>query len=185
MRRAGFILTGGNSSRMGRDKALLPWGKATVVEHLARLLQPVSDTVTLVGQPQRYGHLAIPCIPDLRPGVGPVGGIETALASTDADACLVLACDIPDVPSAWLIELFRSAESGEALFTGIRDAAGALHPLCAVYRRESLAIVQNALNGGERRLLRVVDRLKPVWIDAADVLANINTSEEWQAACSR
>lgn len=185
MRRAGFILTGGSSSRMGRDKALLPWGDSTVVEHLAALLQPLTGTVTLIGQPQRYRHLTIPCIPDLRPGAGPLGGIETALAGTDATACLILACDIPGIPSTWLIELSRTAERGGSLFTGIRDSAGALHPLCAVYRRASLAIVQDALDAGERRVLRVVDRLNPVWIGAADVLANINTSEEWRAARSR
>jgi molybdopterin-guanine dinucleotide biosynthesis protein A len=171
---------------MGRDKALLPWGDSTVVEHLARLLLPLTGTVTLIGQPQRYRHLAIPCIPDLRSGMGPLAGIEAALASADTDAaCLILACDIPGVPGEWLVELFRSAESGNALFTGIRDATGAFHPLCAVYRRESLAIIQGALDSGERRLLHVVDRLNPVWIDAAGVLANINTSEEWQAVCSR
>jgi molybdopterin-guanine dinucleotide biosynthesis protein A len=118
--------------------------------------------------------------------MGPLAGIEAALASADTDAaCLILACDIPGVSGEWLVELFRSAESGNALFTGIRDATGAFHPLCAVYRRESLAIIQGALDSGERRLLHVVDRLNPVWIDAAGVLANINTSEEWQAVCSR
>jgi molybdopterin-guanine dinucleotide biosynthesis protein A len=184
MRRAGFILTGGSSSRMGRDKALLPWGDSTVVEHLARLL--LAGTVTLIGQPQRYRHLAISCIPDLRPGWGPLGGIEAALASADTDAaCLILACDIPGVAGQWLVELFRRAESGNSLFTGIRDATGAFHPLCAVYLPQSLAIIQGALDSGERRLLQVVDRLNPAWIDAPDVLANINTSEEWQAACSR
>jgi molybdopterin-guanine dinucleotide biosynthesis protein A len=170
---------------MGRDKALLPWENSTVVEHLARLLQPLTGTVTLIGQPQRYSHLTISCVPDLRPGAGPLGGIETALAGTDADACLILACDMPGIPSALLVELFRTAERGGSLFTGIRDADGALHPLCAVYRRESLAIVQDALDAGERRVLRVVDKLNPVWLGAPDVLANINTSEEWRAACSR
>lgn len=167
---------------MGRDKALLPWGEATVVEHLAEMLQPLTGAVTLIGPPERYQRLAIPCIPDLRPGAGPLGGIESALANTDAEACLILACDLPGVASAWLAGLFRSAERDKALFTGIRDAAGKLHPLCAVYRPESLAIVRDALDIGERRLLRVVDRLRPVWINAPEVLANINTSEEWRAA---
>ena len=186
MRRAGFILTGGSSSRMGRDKALLPWGDSTAVEHLARLMLPVTGTVTLIGQPQRYRHLAISCIPDLRPGMGPLGGIEAALASADTDAaCLILACDIPGVSGEWLVELFRSAENGNSLFTGTRDVTGAMHPLCAVYHPASLAIVQSALDRGERRLLQVVDRLDPVWIHASDVLTNINTSEEWQAACIR
>lgn len=185
MWRAGFILTGGNSSRMGRDKALLPWGESTVAEHLARLLQPLVGTVTLIGQPQRYRRLPVPCIADLRPGMGPLGGIETALASTEAALCLVLACDIPAIPGEWLAALCREAERSGALFTGIRDATGSRHPLCAVYRRASLTMVRDALDRGERRVLKVVDRLDPVWIDTTGVLANVNTSEEWQAVCNR
>jgi molybdopterin-guanine dinucleotide biosynthesis protein A len=173
MRRAGFILTGGHSSRMGQDKALLAWGESTIVEHLAALMTPAVGTVTLVGRPDRYRHLALDCIP---------GGLEAALARTEAEYNLVVACDHPDLRSEWLIELLSGAERSGSLCTGTRDPSGSIHPLCAVYRRACLLFIQAALNRGERRLLRVIEEFSPVWMESRAVLLNMNTPEEWKAA---
>src|SRR6185437_4100723 len=97
MQRAGFILTGGRSSRMGSDKALFPWHGTTVVEHLSGMVASVAGSSTLVGHPERYSHLGLPCLADLRPECGPLSGIETALAGTSAEWNLILACDVPEV----------------------------------------------------------------------------------------
>ena len=86
---------------MGRDKALLEWRGATVAEHLAGMAGRLVGQVCLVGEPDRYRHLPLRSIPDLRPGNGPLGGLETALAATDAEFNLVLACDQPLVGVGW------------------------------------------------------------------------------------
>ena len=80
MRVAGFVLTGGLSSRMGQDKALLPMGSQTLCEHIADIVSTVASQVFLIGHPERYGHLKYKCIADLRPGLGPLSGLETALS---------------------------------------------------------------------------------------------------------
>src|SRR5437762_8761701 len=81
MKAAGFVLVGGHSSRMGRDKALLPLDSGLLIEKLAAMVAAVVGTVALIGEPERYKHLGLECLPDLRPGMGPLAGIEAALES--------------------------------------------------------------------------------------------------------
>jgi molybdenum cofactor guanylyltransferase len=81
MQTAGFVLVGGDSSRMGRDKALLPLKSGLLIHELAGKVADASGTAALIGEPARYRHLEIDCLADLRPGMGPLAGIETALES--------------------------------------------------------------------------------------------------------
>src|SRR2546430_16784821 len=103
--RAGFVLVGGNSSRMGRDKAGLLVHGSTLAEHVAAAVAEAAGSATLIGPPERYGHLGIPVLPDLRPGSGPLGGILTALTASPAEWDLGAACDLSALDAAVLKEL--------------------------------------------------------------------------------
>lgn len=182
MSAAGFVLVGGKSRRMGRDKALLPWKSGLLVEDLAGRLRKVVDQVTLLGAPERYGHLGFRCLADLRPGLGPLAGIETALASGQAEWNLVLACDVPNVGVDHLRALYRTAEcSGNARCVVTVDADGALQPLCAMYRDTCLPTVQQALNTNQLCLMDVVERLGAGKVFCPSRLHNVNTEEDWNA----
>jgi molybdopterin-guanine dinucleotide biosynthesis protein A len=185
MQRAGFILTGGRSSRMGSDKALFFWHGKTVVEHLDRMVANVAGSSTLVGHPERYLHLGLPCLPDLRPGCGPLSGLETALSATNADWNLILSCDIPEITAELLESLFIYAIAGNTDVTIVRDGSGELQPLCAVYHRRCVLPVRLALDRNELRLLDVVHRLQPAFFDIARPLQNVNTPEDWRAVLLR
>ena len=91
-----FILVGGESSRMGADKARLAFGQQTSVELIASALQSISQKITTVGWRQQEGG-ALPNIPDLRPGWGPLAGIDAALRHASSEYCLIVACDFPFV----------------------------------------------------------------------------------------
>lgn len=181
MQRRGFILTGGRSSRLGRDKALLPMADRTVVEHLADIAGSTASRITLVGAPDRYLCLGLPCIPDLRPGLGPLSGIEAALLHTEFDRNLILACDLPGVDSVLLNQLFEKSESTTADCVCVRDSAGRIHPLCAVYRRRCVATVQAALDSGRFRVMSLFDEISTIYIDANQVLDNVNTMAQWNS----
>jgi molybdopterin-guanine dinucleotide biosynthesis protein A len=185
MQRRGFILTGGRSSRLGQDKALLPVSGGTLAEHLAGIVARTAGSATLVGPPARYAHLSIPCVPDLRPGLGPLSGIEAALLQTETDHNLILACDLPGIDDSLLNSLFSKAESSVADCVCVRDAAGMIHPLCAVYRRSCLGPVQAALDSGKLRLLSLLDAIDTVYVDTNQPLANINTLAEWNSFAAR
>lgn len=178
---AGFVLVGGQSRRMGRDKALLPWNSGVLVEDIAGKLSAVADSVALVGDPARYAHLNYPCIPDLRTGLGPLSGIEAALDSARAELNLILACDMPEVEAAHLRRLLCVAVgSGEDCIMS-QDVSGVTHPLCAVYRSTCLPVIRKALDEGRLKLMSVVEELQAKVISVASPICNINTVEEWNA----
>lgn len=175
---AGFVLVGGQSRRMGRDKALLPWDDQFLAQHVADCLLEVTDSVSLLGDPARYGHLGFDCIPDLRPGLGPLSGIEAMLFARRAERNLLLACDMPGVPVTHLQALAQT--SGACVVT--EDQTGQTHPLCAVYDVTLLPAVQSALDRGRLRLQDLIRELNPCIVRYPGVLANINTSEDLLSA---
>jgi molybdopterin-guanine dinucleotide biosynthesis protein A len=181
MQAAGFVLVGGRSSRMGQDKARLKIGSRLLVEVIASAVAEVTGSVTLIGDPASFSDLRFECLPDLRPGLGPLGGLETALASDRSELNLVVGCDMPDIQSADLSRLLVVASERGALCTLATDASGRKQPLCAVYRRGALPFVGAALDGGRLRLLDLVEELKAVDVRIHSVLINLNTPEQWAA----
>jgi molybdopterin-guanine dinucleotide biosynthesis protein A len=178
MSAAGFVLVGGKSRRMGRDKALLPWNSGVLAHEIAIRVSAAAGSATLVGDPALYGSLGFPCIPDVRPGLGPLAGLETALTATLALRNLVIACDMPDLPLHHLRTLLDT--SGDCIVT--EDATGQLHPLCAVYHARCLPAVRESLDRHDLKLLDLVLQLKPVYVRYPGALPNINTLEDLASA---
>src|SRR5690349_1942483 len=102
MDRAGFVLAGGKSSRMGCNKALLPFRGRTLVEHIASEVSTVTHTVALIGDRALYIILGYPVIEDVFPGRGPLSGIHAALRASGAEWSLVVACDMPEMTAGFL-----------------------------------------------------------------------------------
>jgi molybdopterin-guanine dinucleotide biosynthesis protein A len=82
---AGFVLAGGGSSQMGRDKALLPLKRSTLIESVAREIFLAAGNVTLIGSLELHGNIRFPGIPDRIAGSSPLGGRYAALSVTGAD----------------------------------------------------------------------------------------------------
>jgi molybdenum cofactor guanylyltransferase len=181
MQAAGFVLAGGKSSRMGQNKARLRIDSQFLVEVVARAVADATGNVALVGDPSAFGDLPIECLPDLRPGLGPLAGLETLLASGRAEFNVVVGCDMPGVKSADLARLLAVCEQTGSLCGMAVDLSGRKHPLCAVYRRSCLPFVQSALDGGRLRLLDLVEELKAVEVRSDSILSNVNTPEQWAA----
>ncbi len=181
MRGAGFVLAGGRSSRMRQDKARLKVGSRYLVEVVAHAVATITGSVTLIGDPSSFADLPLECLPDLRPGLGPLGGLEAALASHRGEFNLVLGCDMPDIQSSDLQQLLAAAHETSALCTVAVDTTGHRHPLCAVYHRNALPFVRTALDTRRLRLLDLVEELKAVDVRIHSVLTNLNTPEQWAA----
>jgi molybdopterin-guanine dinucleotide biosynthesis protein A len=180
---AGFVLVGGRSSRMGRDKAMMEFGESTLVEHVARLLNRVCGSVVLVGCPERYRAIPYPAIPDVRPEQGPLGGIQAALSASVREWNLIVACDMPAI-TLELLELLVDATrecAGDSIVAVSPD--GRLQPLCAVYRRRCLGVVSGLLGRGVRRMSDAIPQLGAVLlpIRSAESFRNLNTLEDWSA----
>ena len=179
--RAGFVLVGGNSSRMGQDKASLPFRGKTLVEHVASVVGEAAGSVTLVGAPERYRSLGFAILPDSRPGAGPLAGIDTALAASTAEWNLMAACDMPVISAAFLKSLLTEAESSGADCLIPSGPSGLPEPLCAVYHTRCRTAVHAAL---ERNVRKVMDglaglRIATLCVSEPDWFRNVNTPDEW------
>src|SRR5580692_8319484 len=145
MQRSGFVLAGGGSSRMGRDKAMLPYGGTTLVEHLARAVQDAARSVALIGDPGRYSNLGYPVYPDKFSGCGPLGGIYTALSVSSTDWNLIVACDMPAVTVDVLKVLLANAQESTGDCVVATGPTREPEPLCAVYHRRCLPVLARAI----------------------------------------
>jgi molybdopterin-guanine dinucleotide biosynthesis protein A len=146
----GFAVAGGHSRRMGRDKALLPWGESTLLDHCLGLLRAVcSDVRILSGPAPRYLDHGATVILDHVREVGPLGGIEAALASPGVPGGLFLAVDRPFVTVDLLKALLGWAEGTDAV---VPVGGGAIQPLCAVYRTACLAPIRACLKAADYRM---------------------------------
>ena len=180
MQSAGFVLVGGDSSRMGRDKALLPLKSGLLIHEVAGKVADACGTVALIGEPERYRHLGIDCLADLRPRMGPLAGIETALESGRGELNLIVACDMPGLDTDWLRRLLRKARESQALCVASAERGAIVHPLCAVYGTNCLPLVRKALNAGQLRLLDVLRELGAATLEIS-AMSNINTPQQWAA----
>ena len=154
---AGVVLAGGESLRMGRDKALMLIRGQTLVERLADRLREVTDLVYIsANEPLRYSFLGLPVIPDLFPGTGPLAGIHAVLLHSPRPWLLVLACDLPAVSATFLHRLIASSNGYDGVIPATSD--GFPHPVCALYHRNCLSHIDRSLRVGEFGILRVLEK---------------------------
>ncbi len=174
---------GGRSSRMGRDKASLPFRGGVLVQHVANAVQQAAGSVVLVGSPGKLGAVGYPILPDIYPGEGPLGGILTVLQHSRADWNLIVACDMPALTADFLGGLLCAAEASEADAFVPRGPSSRLEPLCAVYHQRSRGALYQAFAEGTRKITRAFAalRIAEIRIDEIMPLQNVNTPEDWAA----
>jgi molybdopterin-guanine dinucleotide biosynthesis protein A len=193
----GFILVGGRSSRMGRDKALLSFGGQQFRERIRDALHSVTRRVSLVGaKPEEaavQGAAGWPNVPDVYEQWGALGGLHAALEACRAEWAAVVACDLPFVTGQLFARLAQLAEDYEAVVPVQPD--GRRQPLCALYRvRSCRELARELIAEGERRPREMLHRLRARLVapeelmdlnGAQDFFRNINTQEEYLSALER
>ena len=197
---AGFILAGGASSRMGRDKGLLDFGGSPLILRTAGLLGQITAEVTIVGSPRRYASLGLHTIPDEsdaddrrrpnEPGCGPLVGIATALAATRMRWNMIVACDLPYLSAEWLDWLLSRAvrSNSEAI---IPQTERGIEPLVAVYHRNCRVPIVAELARGVRKVSDAIGELRVDFVyprewhrfdPGGQVLRNMNEPCEYEEA---
>jgi len=184
------IQAGGESQRMGTDKALLPFlGKPLILRPLNRLAGLANEVLVTSNHPESYPFLGLTPIPDVFPGLGALGGLFTALSVARYPYVAVVACDMPFASlEIFALEVILLQETGaDAVIP--RSGAGT-EPFHAVYRREScLPFVHSALEASKRRVDAWFSQANIRYLELADMLPydpeglaflNINTPEELQ-----
>jgi molybdopterin-guanine dinucleotide biosynthesis protein A len=187
---SGVVVCGGQSRRMGRDKARLEVAGETLLARVVRELSSVVGEVVLAcGPEERYADLGLPLALDGVEHGGPLAGIVAGLEAVRAPRALVVACDMPRLDARLLSALVARAED-EALDVCFLEGPGGIEPLCAVYGRRCLPAMRAALAAGRRQVRAflgeekglAVGRLLESELDEAlrrsEPATNLNTPED-------
>jgi molybdopterin-guanine dinucleotide biosynthesis protein A len=181
------ILAGGQSRRMGFNKALIDFDGRPIISLIIDQVRPLTNRILISSNDESsYRFLNFPVIPDHFAGCGPLAGLHAAMRSIHCPLYIVLACDLPNLRARVLHNLVSLAEGFDAAIPRTKD--GVAHPLCAVYRRSCLPAMENALVQGSHKFIEVFldNALAVRWVGPdegvyrASNLANINTPEDLQ-----
>jgi molybdenum cofactor guanylyltransferase len=145
---AGFVLAGGQSSRMGTDKALAVFDGLPLIEIALRTVSTAGVSARVAGASSSlaaYGQV----VPDTMPRMGPLGGIRPALAASNAEWNIFLPVDMPLMPSSLLRWMLHHAILTESAVTTVR-LNGRAEPLPVVLHVSVLATIQEQLESGQR-----------------------------------
>lgn len=143
---AGFVLAGGQSSRMGADKALTELAGQPLVVHALEILREAGLPAAIAGARSPLGGYA-PVVEDFVPGSGPLGGVCAALASTDAERAAFLSVDMPLLPASLVAyQLWHAQITGAAVT--VPSVNGFVQTFPAVVDRAALPILEASLQSG-------------------------------------
>jgi len=179
----GVILMGGKSRRFGQDKVMTTVGDKPLVEHVIEAIAPLMQTILLVG-PARPGMRDLRRVDDLIPGLGPMGGIYTALKIAQTGFCFVFAADMPAIHTGLVAYMQSLAEEQDVI---VPAWSGGLEPLHAIYNRRMLAVFEPLVQARKLRIDRSFDQavLRKVteqelrrFGDPQRLFANINTPQD-------
>ncbi len=174
---AGIVLAGGLSSRMGRDKAQLPWQGQTLLAHMHGLLKRAGATIVRVSG----DYPAFDGVADTVERCGPLGGLFSVVATLPDGPAWVVPVDMPQLDIALLRQLRDAPPAACVIF------AGQPLPMRLEISAASRAVLQSMIEDpdGPRSLHALQRRLGvlelPVAVAAAASLVNCNTPEQWEA----
>ena len=194
---AGIILAGGQSRRMGVDKAFLELGGRALIERVLDALRAVCGEQIIVANARApYERFALPVVPDSLPDFGPLAGLHAGLSAMRAELGVVVAVDMPFLNPTLLQALVAAAGGWDAAIPSLATGGGAenvrrarakdmdMHPLHAVYRRSCLPSIEAAIERGDRQLNAFLPGVRVRYVGADEIrrydpelrsLININT----------
>lgn len=189
----GIVLAGGRSRRMGRAKAMLPFGPERMLQRVVRLLgEAVKPVVVVAACNQELHELPseVIVVRDRRPDLGPLEGLAAGLIAMRGrrEAAMVTACDVPLLLPDYVRRLVALSSGYDAT---VPHVGGFDEPLSAVYRTSVLAEIENLLGEGRMRPVYLFDRVRTRRVtekELADAdpelrsLANVNTPDDYRKA---
>jgi molybdopterin-guanine dinucleotide biosynthesis protein A len=188
--RSAAILAGGQSSRMGSNKALLKVGGLGMLARTVELLRPlVDDLFICANDPAPYGGTGLRVVPDVHRDRGAIGGIHAAIRAAAQPCVLCVACDMPHLaPAVVRLLLGVDAVGADAVVPLVR---GLPEPLLALYSRSALPGFERAIAAGRLRVVDGLEGLRVRTVAEGDLAAvdpglqsflNVNTPDELAAA---
>ena len=182
----GVILAGGRSSRMGKDKSLLPYNGRPLIETVYRTLSGLfKDVVVVTNSPEEYGFLPCPKIPDIHVGQGSMAGVHAGLKWSRDERIFVAACDMPHLDKELIRWLAGISTTAPAL---VPESEAGFEPLHAFYSKAALPSLEEAITSDRRKIIDLLEHIGAQIVPAAEVarhspgfrsFMNLNTPEDY------
>ena len=171
-----YILCGGKSSRMGRDKGLAMLQEKHFIDHIISGINEVSKEIVLVTQNSEYSRFGLPIVNDHYKDKGPLGGIHAALKHTKQERILILSCDIPLLDASVLKRLIAEKKTADIIFA---ETATNWHPLIGIYSKRILKNLEAHLEKDQLRLFDFIktNNYRALNFTEKRAFTNINTPE--------
>ena len=179
------ILAGGKSSRMGRDKALLPCEQGCFLEKLVSVCGCFPEVLVSAARPEDYGFLPVPVVADQLEGFGPVEGIYQLLRAAKSPYVLAVATDMQRLEAEFLRRLAGCLRGDEDCLALRME--GRVEPLCSIYGKGALPALEALRREGCHRPRAAFERVNTRYVDGETLgcdrrlMSNINTPEEYDA----
>lgn len=182
------ILAGGQSRRMGQDKAFLPVGGRPVLERVIAAVTPLTDDLFIsANTPDKFAAYKLPIVPDVYPDKAALGGIYSVIQAARHPHILVVACDLPFLNIALLRHLIDLAPTADVVAPLIQPPQP--ETLQAVYGRACLPAIQKRLLTNQLRVIGFFEDVSVRYVERNEVaqfdpefhsFINMNTPEDWQ-----
>jgi len=166
-----------------------------MLARMIELMRGVTEEVKVVAAPGKYAEFGAKIVEDRWPGEGPLGGIVTALLHSqdnepDCVWNLILSCDMPFLTAAWVTFLGKRAAESAAQVVLPHSAHGP-EPLCAAWRTDARAAIQDQFEKGVRKVTAAIGKLQSEVLDERDwkrfdsagrLFWNMNTAADYEEA---
>lgn len=182
------VLAGGESKRMGQDKAFLQVGQQAVIERVLERVGPLTDDLFIsTNLPEKYKEFNLPLVGDVYPNKAALGGIYSAIHAARHPQVLVLACDMPFLNVELLKHLISLAPTADVIAPLI--APPQPETLHAVYSKNCLSAIEPRLKAGRLRVIGFFDDVSVRYVERDEVsrydpdfysFINMNTPEDYQ-----
>jgi molybdopterin-guanine dinucleotide biosynthesis protein A len=182
MQITGIILAGGESTRMGTDKALIRLNGKTLMENAIKICKPHCSAILISSNNPGHENFGFGVIPDEIKNCGPMGGISSCLKKSETEWNFVISVDAAFVTSDFLEFLISE--------TGVVDAVVPIHkngkePLIALYHKNCLPIIQEKLDLKDYKMHHLLDSLYTRFVDVdawikkyPEIFRNFNRPED-------
>ena len=177
------ILAGGKSSRMGQNKALMEFHNETMIERISKEFSDFGEVLVSASQRGIYETEGVRVVYDEHDSIGPIEGIRRLISEAEKEYVFICAADMPFVNSdiARYIAEFISSDYDCYVISDEER----VHPLCAIYSKSVLPVIEELIEEGKYRLIEIFNRVRTKYISLSftsfdkKVVKNVNTRDEF------
>ena len=180
---SGIILSGGKSTRMGKDKGLIELNGKPMIHHVIDHIDPICNQILISANDKAYENLGYPVFNDEINEIGPAGGIISSLKHSSNEKNIIISCDLPYASTAFIQKLLDL--SGDYEIT-LPKSGPHYQPLCAVYSKEVYSVFMEFVKKEIYSLKTIIKQFRIQVVEQADIeefdlskeLRNINSPED-------